>query len=126
MTRIHTNNFETTLNGGITGTATSMTLVSVTGFPAVGGGVTCNVTIEDGAYLEIVKCTDISGFAITIVRGQESTTGTAFTSGAIVSLRATAGSIDSKQDSLSGLSVTAVTVAANDKVLIQDTSDSNN
>jgi len=126
MTRIHANNFDTTLNGAITNSATSMTLTSVTGFPAVGSGTTCNVTIEDGANTEIVQCTAISGSVITIVRGQEGTSGVAFGDGSTVSLRATRDSIDSKQDALGGASLTAVTVATDDEVLIQDTSDSNN
>ncbi len=126
MSRIHANNFDTTLNGGITNVATSMTLTSVTGFPTIGAGVTCNLTLEDGSTIEIVKATARSGFVITIVRAQESTTGVAWTSGATVSLRATADSIDSKQDTLSAASLTAVTVATGDKVLIQDVSDSNN
>ncbi len=126
MTRIHANNFETTLNGNILIGDTSATLTSVTGFPTIGGGVTCNLTLEDGATREIVKATARSGFVITIVRAQEDTSAIAFASGSMASLRATRDSIDSKQDSISGASLTAVTVATNDKIIIQDTSDSNN
>ncbi len=98
MTRIHSNNFETTLNGGITNVATTMTLTSVTGFPTIGAGVTCNLTIEDGASIEIVQATSRSSFVVTIVRAQESTTGLAFSSGATVSIRTTADSLDRKAD----------------------------
>ncbi len=98
MTRIHSNNFETTLNGTITDVATTMILTSVTGFPTVGAGVTANLTLEDGASIEIVKVTARSSFTLTIVRAQEGTTGLAFASGATVSLRATADSLDRKAD----------------------------
>ncbi len=98
MTRIHSNNFETTLNGAITNVATTMTLTSVTGFPTIGAGVTANLTIEDGASIEIVTATSRSSFVVTITRGAESTTGLAFSSGATVSLRATADSLDRKAD----------------------------
>lgn len=98
MTRIHSNNFETTLNGAITNVATSIILTSVTGFPTIGSGVTCNVTLEDGADIEIVQATARSGFTLTVVRAQEGTTGIAFASGAIASIRTTADSIDRKAD----------------------------
>lgn len=98
MTRIHSNNFETTLNGNVTDVATTMTLTSVTGFPTIGSGVTCNLTLEDGANVEIVTATARTGFDVTITRGAESTTGLAWTTGATVSLRATADSMDRKAD----------------------------
>ena len=98
MTRIHANNFETTLNGAITNVATSIILTSVTGFPTIGSGVTCNLTIEDGADIEIVQATARSSFTLTVVRAQEGTTGIGFASGATVSLRATADSLDRKAD----------------------------
>ncbi len=98
MTRIHSNNYETTLNGGLSNVATTMTLTSVTGFPIIGSGVTCNITIEDGATREIVQATSRSSFVVTIVRGQEGTSGTAFSSGATASIRATADSLDRKAD----------------------------
>ncbi len=98
MTRIHSNNFETTLNGAITNVATSIILTSVTGFPTIGAGVTCNVTLEDGASIEIVQATARSSFTLTVVRAQEGTTGLAFASGATVSIRATADSLDRKAD----------------------------
>lgn len=126
MTRIHSNNYETTLNGAILVGATTMTVTSVTGLPAIGAGVTCNLTLQDGAVIEIVKATAVSGLVVTIVRAQESTSASAFGTGSIVSLRVTRDSIDSKQDTLSAASLTAVTVASTDKVLIQDVSDSNN
>ena len=99
--RIHSNNFETTLNGSITNVATTLVLTSVTGFPTIGGGVTCNLTLVDGGNLEIVKATALSTNTVTIVRAQESTTGLAFNDGCLISLRVTADSIDRKADILS-------------------------
>jgi hypothetical protein len=89
MTRLYSNNFSTTLNGAITNVATSMTLTSVTGFPAVGGGDTCQVTIDDGSNVEIVTATAIAGSVITITRGQEGTSGTAFADLDTVEIRLT-------------------------------------
>lgn len=91
MARLIANNFSTTLNGAITAIATSMTLTSVTGFPAVGGGDTCQVTLDDGAgNIEIVTATAIAGSVITITRAQEGTTGFAFADLDPVEIRDTA------------------------------------
>lgn len=90
MTRLVANNFSTTLNGSITDVATTMTLTSVTGFPAVGSGDTCQVTIDDGTNIEIVTATAISGSDVTITRAQEGTSGTAFADLTTVEIRMTA------------------------------------
>ncbi len=171
MSRIHANNFITTLNGSISSGATSIILTSVTGFPVIGAGVTCNVTLANGSDIEIVTATARSSFTLTVTRGAESTVAKAFASGSTVSIRPTAGSfdgkadadgptftgtvvlpsttsigsvssteigyvdgvtsaiqtqIDSKQATISGATLTAVTVATDDKLLIQDTSNSDN
>ncbi len=126
MSRIHSNNYLTTLASDVTNSAVTIVVTTVTGFPVIGAGVTCNLTLQTGNTLEIVKATSNSGTTITIVRAQEGTSGTAFLAGSTVSLRPTADSIDRKQDLISGASLTAVTVATDDKVVIQDTSDSNN
>ncbi len=117
MTRIHSNNFDTTLNGGITNVATTMTLTSVTGFPTIGAGVTANLTIEDGSSREIVTATSRSSFVITMTRASEGTTGLAFSTGATVSLRTTADSLDRKSDLASPIftgTVTAPTLTSTD------------
>lgn len=90
MTRLYTNNFSTTLDGNITDAATSIDVVSATGLPAVGGGDTCQLTIDDGTNIEIVTCTAVSTNTLTVTRGQESTSGTAFSDGANIELRSTA------------------------------------
>lgn len=90
MTRLHANNYSTTLNGGITAVATTITVNSVTGLPAIGSGDTCRLTLTDGTNVEIVQATAVTGFVITVVRAQEGTTGYAFLNGDTVELRATA------------------------------------
>lgn len=90
MTRLYSNNFSTTLNGAITDVATSMTLTSVTGFPAVGSGDTAQVTLTDGTNIEVVTATAIAGSVITITRAQEGTSGTAFADADTVEIRITA------------------------------------
>ena len=90
MTRLYENNFETTLDGAITDVATSMTLTDVTGFPAVGSGDTAQITITDGTNVETVQATAIAGSVVTIVRGQEGSSGTAFADLDAVSLNETA------------------------------------
>ncbi len=126
MSRVHANNFSTTLNGGINNSTTSVVLLSATGFPAVGAGVTCNISVQNGSDVEIMKATAISSNTLTVVRAQEGTTAISFADTSTVEIRATRDSIDSKQDTLSAASLTAVTVATGDKVLIQDLSDSSN
>ena len=84
------NNCNTTLNGGITSVATSMVVTSATGFPSPTGSQYFYCTLADAATqttIEIVKVTAVSGTTFTIVRGQDGTSGTAFASGAVVSLR---------------------------------------
>ncbi len=126
MSRIHSNNFSTILNGAINDSTTSVVITSATGFPAVGSGVTCNISVQQGSDVEIMTVTAITGTTLTVTRGSEGTTPISFIDASIVEIRATAGSIDSKQDVISGLSISTATVATGDKVLIQDVSDSDN
>ena len=91
------NNCNTTLNGGITAVATSMVVTSAAGFPAPTGSQYFYCTLADAATqttIEIVKVTAVSGTTFTIVRGQDGTTGTIFASGAVVSLRLVAASLN--------------------------------
>lgn len=99
-TRVHANNFSTTLSVAITSTSTtSCTVTSSTGLPALSGGNFFYLTLESGATREIVKVTAFSGTAIsTMVRAQEGTTAATFAIGTTVSLRATANSLDRKTD----------------------------
>ena len=91
------NNCNTTLNGGITAIATSMVVTSSTGFPSPTGSQYFYCTLADAATqttIEIVKVTAVAGTTFTIVRGQDGTTGTIFASGAVVSLRLVAASLN--------------------------------
>lgn len=100
-TRIHVNNFSTTLSVAISSTgATSATITSSTGLPTLSGGNFFYLTLVSGSTLEIVKVTAWSGTSLsTIVRAQEGTTASTFPIGTIVSLRSTANSHDRKPDS---------------------------
>lgn len=104
--RIHANNFQTTLNGAITNVATTMIVTSATGLPALSGGNFLYLTLDTGSVVEIVKVTAISGTTLTIVRAQESTSGVSWADHSIVSLRATADSIDRKADLNSPILIT--------------------
>lgn len=126
MSRIHSNNFSTTLNGAINSSTTSVIITSATGFPSIGGGVTCNITVQENTTVEIMTVTARSGTTLTVTRGAEGTTPSAFSDASTVEIRFTRDSVDTKQDDLDGLSLTAVTVATGDKILIQDISDSDN
>ena len=83
------NRAESTLDGGITDTATSMTVVA-DNFPVV----PFHVTLED----EIVKVTEKAALVFTIVREQEGTTGAAHADGTAVRLHLTAAVIKQLQD----------------------------
>jgi len=83
------NRAESTLDGGITDTATSMTVVA-DNFPVV----PFHVTLED----EIVKVTEKAGLVFTIVREQEGTTGAAHADGTAVRLHLTEAVIKQLQD----------------------------
>ncbi len=101
-TRIHANNFSTTINGAITNVATTVVLTSVTGFPSIGAGVTCNLTLQAGSTIEIVTATARSTNTLTITRAAEGTSAVAWANGASISIRPTADSVDRKTDTLSG------------------------
>lgn len=87
-TRKYANNFGTTLNGAITNVQTTITLTSATGLPAIGAGEEYNLTITDGTNIEIVTVTDdASSPTLTVTRGVDGTSGTAFANGDTVELR---------------------------------------
>ncbi len=121
-TRVHVNNFSTTLNGAILNSDLSAVLTSSTGLPTLSGGDFYYLTLVSGSTVEIIKVTARTSNTITIVRAQESTSAVGWASGSIISLRATANSLDRKQD----IAADTVTVATGDLVVIQDISDSNN
>lgn len=73
---------DTTLTGAINGTATSITVASVSGFPA---SYPYTLALSyDTASEELVNVTAAAGTTLTIVRGQDGTTGVAHDAGAPV------------------------------------------
>jgi len=93
-----TNNAATTLASGILVGATSLTVASTTGalFPTLTGSQFFYCTLQNtaGSLVEIVKVTARSSDTFTIVRAQEGTTASAFSTGDKVELRLTAGEIN--------------------------------
>jgi len=89
------NNARTTLAGGISSGATSLTVVSGAGakFPNPGGGDLFVATLVNLTTLinEIIHVTARSGDVMTIVRGQEGTTAVAWNSGDTIVMLCTAG-----------------------------------
>ena len=91
------NNANTTLASSLTNVATTMSVTSASAFPSPTGSQYFYCTLADAATqttIEIVKVTAVSGTTFTIVRGQDGTTGTIFASGAVVSLRLVAASLN--------------------------------
>jgi hypothetical protein len=89
------NNFSTTLGENISNVDTTFDLTSTTGLSAK--LALCDfvpMTIDDGVNIEIIHVTSVSTLTITCVRGREGTSGTAFSSGAVIECRATDQSIN--------------------------------
>lgn len=101
-----TNNAESVLDAGITNVATSMAVSAGDGamFPNPGAGEYFYATLSNstGTTIEIVKCTARSTDTLTIVRGQDGTTGQAFSAGDLVELRPIAELFREKFDALRG------------------------
>ena len=93
-----TNNAATTLASGILAGATSLTVATGTGalFPTLTGANFFYCTLQNtaGTTIEIVKVTARSTDTFTIVRAQEGTSASAFSTGDKVELRLTAGEIN--------------------------------
>jgi len=88
-----TNNAFATLAAGINSSATSITLTSGQGarFPTLTASDYFYATLVDTSNnLEIVKCTARSTDVLTVVRGQESTTARAYSTGDRIEIRITA------------------------------------
>ena len=83
------NNAYSTLSAGITDAATSFDVASVGTFPTIGVSDHMYLSIVGSAYVEIVKVTGVSGTTLTVVRGQDGTTGTEAVLGNRVELRVT-------------------------------------
>ena len=73
---------DTTLDSGINGSATSITVGSTSGFPT---SYPYTLALDyDGATEELVNVTAASGTTLTIVRAQDGTVATSHSAGAIV------------------------------------------
>lgn len=111
MSILFTNNASTTLASSILSGATSLTVASGSGalFPNPTSPDYFLVTLQgvSGTPIEIVKCTARSTDTLTIVRAQEGTTASAFSSGDKVELRVTAGQMTGA--SQAGLASGAIT-----------------
>jgi hypothetical protein len=82
-----TNDAETTLNGGITAGATTLTLTSATGFDTEGD---YRILIDE----ELMLVTAVSGMTATVTRAIEGTTGVTHANGATITRVLTSGAID--------------------------------
>ncbi len=91
------NNAESTLAGGITAGATTLTVASGEGAKFPAGNF--RISIDD----EILHCTSRSSDTFTVQRGQEGTTAAAHDAGAEVQLRWTAGYVEERDGALSHL-----------------------
>ncbi len=87
----YTNNARTTLNGSVTNVATSIVVTDGSVFPAAGGADYFYMTLENaaGTTREIVKVTARSTNTLTVVRGQDGTSATAFANADKAELRLT-------------------------------------
>jgi microcystin-dependent protein len=73
---------QTTLSGGINAAVTSIAVASVTGFPS---SFPYTLILErDTANQEIIEVTDAAGTTLTVVRGQDGTSGLSHSTGAVV------------------------------------------
>ncbi len=87
MSVLYTNNAKTTLSASLNNSATSLSVASSSGFPSLSGSHYFYATLDDNTNLEVVKVTAVSGTTWTVVRGQDNTSATAFSSGDTVELR---------------------------------------
>lgn len=115
MVALYTNNAFSTLNAGISDSATSITVASGEGalFPSPTGSDYFYATLIDTSNnLEIVKCTSRSTDVLTVVREQEGTDGRAFSAADRIELRLTAAGLTELR--------TGITAAANDANTVLD------
>lgn len=92
MARKFANNAFSLLAAGITDVATTLTVTAGEGakFPSPGAGEYFMLALIDGVNTEIVKVTARTTDSMTIVRAQEGTVASAFSTGAVTSHRLTA------------------------------------
>lgn len=96
--QLFANNITTSLSAALTSTATTIQLLSLVGFPVVSSPDHLLITVTGGGNLEILRITTISGTTVTVVRGQEGTTASAFPTNSIVSVNLTKGTLETFRD----------------------------
>jgi hypothetical protein len=109
MPRLYANGAYSTLAGGLTDVATTLSVAVGEGarFPTPTGGDTFDVTLENAALnFEIASCTARTGDVLTIVRGQQGTTAAAFAQGDRVELRVTATALTNLADTTEPINLT--------------------
>jgi hypothetical protein len=111
MSILFTNNAGTSLASSITTSATSLTVASGAGAlfpnPTSPDYFLCTLANVSGSTTEIVKVTSRSGDTFTIVRAQEGTTASAFSTSDFVQLRITAAAMQgAAQSGLAGGAIT--------------------
>ncbi len=73
------NNYSSKLDGSISNSATTFDVLNATGISsALASSDYVPLTIDDGTNVEIVYCTGVSTNTLTVTRGREGTSGTAF------------------------------------------------
>ena len=97
------NNAETTLSSGINDSVTTVPVTSAAVFPTPDANNVFFATIDDGTNIEVVKVTAISSNDLTVVRAQDNTSASAFSSGANIELRLTAKILETGTSSLTDL-----------------------
>jgi hypothetical protein len=97
------NNAETTLSSGINDSVTTVPVTSAAVFPTPDANNVFFATIDDGTNIEVVKVTAISSNDLTVVRAQDNTSASAFSSGANIELRLTAKILEMGTSSLTDL-----------------------
>ena len=85
----YSNNAYSTLSAAINTTDTSISVASASSFPTLSGSDYMYLTIVSEHALEVVKVTNVSGTTLTVVRGQDGTSGTAAANGDRIELRIT-------------------------------------
>lgn len=92
LLRSAVNNFSTTLDGSIDGSQTSFDVLDASLLAAelaITGVDFIPITVQDGTDIEIMYVTGVSTNTLTVSRGEEGTSGTAFATGKTVECRLT-------------------------------------
>lgn len=101
----------TTLNGGITSVATSLTLTSFKGLPVANNNQAWELDITGGGNLETVRVIDSTSAPIlTVMRGFRGTAAQAWSNGTTASLKGSAFSVDEQKQNKDNASGTLIGV----------------